>query len=60
MIHILTDEVNRNKFDREVVMTFFNNYDDIMDAAKQRSDEMLKMFNELKVRYEKVKSMLMK
>ena len=60
VISILNDEVNRNKFDREVVRTFTGNYDEIMDVAKLRSEEMLKMFNELKVRYEKVKSTLMK
>ena len=60
VVRILNDEVNHNKFDREVVMTFINDYDDIMRIAKEKSHDMLKMFNELKERYEKVKSTLMK
>ncbi len=60
VIRILNDEVNHNKFDREVVMTFINDYDDIIRIAKEKSQDMLKMFNELKVRYEKVKNTLMK
>ncbi|MCR4589993.1 MAG: HD domain-containing protein [Lachnospiraceae bacterium] len=59
VIRILQDEMNRNKFDREVVMTFVNDYDNIMSVAKSRAEEMLSMFKELKVRYEKVKSTLM-
>ena len=60
VIRRLNDEVNHNKFDREVVMTFINDYDDIIRIAKEKSQDMLKMFNELKVRYEKVKHTLMK
>ena len=60
VIRILNDEVNHNKFDREVVMTFINDYDDIMRIAKEKSQDMLKMFNELKIRYEKVKNTLMR
>ncbi len=57
---ILQDEMDHNKFDRVVVMTFINNYDDIMQVARTESEKMLKMFKELKERYEKVKSTLMK
>lgn len=57
---ILEDEMNRNKFDREVVMTFINDYDNIMSISNSKAEEMLSMFKELKVRYEKVKSTLMK
>ncbi len=60
VVRILNDEMAHNKFDREVVITFINDYDEIMRVAKEKSQEMLKMFNELKVRYEKVKSTLMK
>ena len=60
VIRILQDEMNRNKYDREVVMTFINDYDNIMTVAKSRAEEMLSMFKELKVRYEKVKSTLMR
>ncbi len=60
VIRILQDEMNRNKYDREVVVTFINDYDNIMTVAKSRAEEMLSMFKELKVRYEKVKSTLMR
>ena len=59
VIRILQDEMDHNKFDREVVMTFVNDYDNIMSVAKNKAEEMLSMFKELKVRYEKVKSTLM-
>ena len=57
--NILTNEMDHNKFDREVVTTFINDYDEIMTVATKRADESLAMFKELKVRYEKVKSTLM-
>ncbi|MCR4590603.1 MAG: HD domain-containing protein [Lachnospiraceae bacterium] len=60
VIRILEDEMNRNKYDREVVMTFIQDYDNIMTVARSRSEEMLSMFKELKVRYEKVRSTLMR
>ncbi|MCR5025683.1 MAG: HD domain-containing protein [Lachnospiraceae bacterium] len=56
---ILTDEMNHNKFDREVVTVFIDNYDEIMTVAKKRAEESLATFKELKERYEKVKSTLM-
>ncbi len=59
VIRILQDEMNHNRFDREVVMTFVNDYDNIMTVARSRAEEMLSMFKELKVRYERVKSTLM-
>ncbi len=57
---ILQDEMDHNKFDRVVVMAFINNYDEIMRRSKEEADKMLEMFKELKVRYEKVRSTLMK
>lgn len=60
VIRIIQDEMNRNKFDHEVVMTFIDDYDNIITVAKSRAEEMLSMFKELKVRYEKVKSTLMR
>lgn len=59
VINIITDQLNHNKFNRKVVMAFFNNYDEIMAKVEVKKKETIEMFDKLEDQYEKVKLMLM-
>ncbi len=60
VIAILTDEANHNKFRMDIVQTFINNYDGIMDKVNERSKTILEMFHKLKKQYEQVSKALIK
>ncbi len=60
VISILTDEVNHNRYNRPVVMTFINNYDSIMDIVQKRSMEVMANWKKLNSKYEQVKQSMTK
>lgn len=52
VIAILKEEADKGKFNKEVVRTFINYYDVIMDGVKEKSTEMLATYRKLEENYE--------
>lgn len=51
VINILNDEASKNRFDKSIVSTFINFYDDIMQSVQTRSAEIMKMYQTLNSQY---------
>ncbi len=51
VINILNDEASKNRFDKSIVSTFINYYDDIMQSVQTRSAEIMKMYQTLNSQY---------
>ena len=51
---ILTDEMNHNKFQRKIVMTFCNDKENIMKHAIEKLGSIMADFNKLNVQYEQL------
>lgn len=51
IISILNDEALKNRFDKSIVSTFINYYDDIMQSVQTRSTEIMKMYQTLNSQY---------
>ncbi|MCM1263403.1 MAG: HD domain-containing protein [Butyrivibrio sp.] len=54
VISILNDEASKNRLDKNIVSTFINNYDDIMQCVQTRSAEIMKMYQTLNSQYNQV------
>lgn len=52
IIAILKEEAEKGKLSSEVVRVAVNYYDSIMDVVKQKSEDMLSMYNKLQNNYE--------
>lgn len=51
VISILNDEASKNRFDKNIVSTFINYYDDIMQSVQTSSAEIMKMYQTLNSQY---------
>ena len=51
IISILNDEASKNRFDKNIVSTFINYYDDIMQSVQTGSAEIMKMYQTLNSQY---------
>ena len=60
VISILKNEVDHNRFHRGVVMTFVNNYDDIMAVVAKRTREITVNWSTLNRQYQSIKGTLKK
>ena len=60
VISILKNEVDHNRFHRGVVMTFVNNYDDIMAVVAKRTREITVNWSTLNRQYQNIKGTLKK
>ncbi len=60
VISILKNEVDHNRFHRGVVMTFVNNYDDIMAVVARRTKEITINWSTLNRQYQTIKGTLKK
>ncbi|MCM1264452.1 MAG: HD domain-containing protein, partial [Butyrivibrio sp.] len=54
VISILNEEASKNHLDKNIVSTFINNYDDIMQCVQARSAEIMKMYQTLNSQYSQV------
>lgn len=54
VISILNEEASKNRFDKNIVSTFINYYDDIMESVQTRSAEIMKMYQTLNSQYKLV------
>ncbi len=60
VIAILTDEVKKNKFSKDVVSAFIEHYDEIMKVVKERTEDVLKTWRGMQQQYEMVAGRLAK
>ena len=60
VISILKNEVDHNRFHRGVVMTFINNYDDIMAVVSKRTKEITVNWSTLNKQYQAINGSLKK
>ncbi len=55
VVAILEDGMNHNKYNRQIVRAFTENYDAILNVAEMKSEEMLASYNKLNNQYEQLK-----
>ena len=60
IISILAEEVRHNRFHRGIVLTFVNNYDEIMSIVNKRSEEVMANWKKLNSQYETVSKSISK